>query len=181
MQKHLGGNGGSRHGFLSAVALLSHRGWFVLPSSAQPAVAPATASVWSPAARCMWRMKTMSTAISLCPAAPGRRPTATCLVTWSRARRLWSGGLESGGRWARASKPSVVSFSSSTVASHVNGRQTESTERPSSVLTNQMQPSQRFTFAHWWLWWTVTPRSSNKLQLLWGVLWFCCFVCVLNL
>lgn len=74
--------------------------WFILFSSAQPAVVRATASVWSPAARCMWRMTTMSTAISLCLTAPGPPLRATCLVTWTRAHRSWSGGLGSGDRWA---------------------------------------------------------------------------------
>lgn len=74
--------------------------WFILSSSVQPAVARATASVWSPAARCMWRMKTMSTAISLCPTALGHPLRATCLVIWTRAHRRRSGGLEFGDRWA---------------------------------------------------------------------------------
>lgn len=75
--------------------VISYR-WFILSSSAQPAVVRATASVWSPAARCMWRMTTMSTAISLCPTAPGPPLKATCLVIWTHARRHRSGGLESG-------------------------------------------------------------------------------------
>lgn len=82
--------------------------WFILSSSVQPAVARATASVWSLAARCMWRMKTMSTAISLCPTAPGHPLRATCLVIWTRARRHRSGGLESGDRWAESMVQNVV-------------------------------------------------------------------------
>lgn len=74
--------------------------WFILSSSAQPAVARATASVWSPAVRCMWRMTTMSTAISLCPTAPGPPLKATCLVIWAHAHHYRSGGLESGDWWA---------------------------------------------------------------------------------
>lgn len=93
--------------FLCGTLLLFHASYF-LPSSAQPAVVKATASVWSPVVRCMQGMTTMSTAISLHPTVLGCPLRATCRVILARARLCRSGGLEFGDRWESLSMKSPI-------------------------------------------------------------------------